>query len=349
MKHYSTVICLAITLLSQHALSQAPCDLGAGFLYETDPGGETTFTAFSSGGTNVGYEWTINGIGYGSDPEITENVTSGDVVCVKVYSYTYENDEIVGYCYDLHCETVCVVQAGFSQSTGSNGETTFTAFSSGAANVTYEWTINGIGAGSDPGITETVAPGDVVCVKVYAYDENDEPIASCSALYCETICVPAGFVYTNNVLDEMILSAYSFGNPNVGYSWTINGIGYGSDPEFGVELEPGDVVCLTVYSYEYEGEELVEVCSYTYCRTISAERAAGKETRLSVHPNPARTVISANAEHCTFEVLDMNGRVLLRGNDAASIDVSGLLRGVYGLRVIDPVTGSGKTVRFVKE
>lgn len=71
------------------------------------------------------------------------------------------------------------------------------------------------------------------------------------------------------------------------------------------------------------------------------------EERLSVYPNPTSTILNIDGMHATdkIQLLDLQGKIVLTGNQTSkSMDISGLDKGVYLLRV----TRDGKHIQTVK-
>ncbi len=81
------------------------------------------------------------------------------------------------------------------------------------------------------------------------------------------------------------------------------------------------------------------------------EEVAGKETAWKVQPNPVNDILQvsfdAAAHHATFEMTDMQGRAVMKGNvrNNERVDVSGLLPGMYLVRMrIDGKTTSPQKI-----
>jgi hypothetical protein len=71
------------------------------------------------------------------------------------------------------------------------------------------------------------------------------------------------------------------------------------------------------------------------------------EERLSVYPNPTSCILNIDGVHATdkIQLLDLQGKIVLTGNQQSkSLDISGLEKGVYLLRV----TRDGKHVQTIK-
>jgi hypothetical protein len=99
------------------------------------------------------------------------------------------------------------------------------------------------------------------------------------------------------------------------------------------------------YSCAGDGRQLL----LTVIVVISTAVNEGASSTTLLYPNPASEQVTVNGLVGTtaYTVLDPSGRVVLRGrfNGIPSVDVRGLVPGVYTMRIDDAVV---RTARFVK-
>lgn len=83
---------------------------------------------------------------------------------------------------------------------------------------------------------------------------------------------------------------------------------------------------------------------------VSIEEVATAE--VAIYPNPARSIFNIESANGTieFRLMDLNGRVILSSNDAATqheVNVANLVNGVYVLNTIETKTGASNSFKVV--
>lgn len=87
------------------------------------------------------------------------------------------------------------------------------------------------------------------------------------------------------------------------------------------------------------------------CNTTSADETILNKEVISIHPNPASTLLyldGAGTADFTFAMYNTTGQILMTEKNQNQIDVSALNPGVYFLRVMDK-TGKSMNLKFIKQ
>ena len=260
----------------------------ADFTAYTDSNCVTRFTNTSTG-TNITYDWTINGSHY-SSTNPTTNLPNGNYAVLLQTYYAGQLCDSISHNIYVGCSGSNTVscQANFTYSTDTACVTYITNTSTGT-NLTYEWyditnynNITLISTATNPvlnltqGYTTiqmaTFSNGtfcDSVTQVVYVNCGN--PAGNCQAvsqfmIYPDSVNINSGNYYAYNV---------SYGTGTVSYLWDF-GDGSSSTQQYPFHqyVVPGNyVVCLTVNA-TYTNAIGSATCTDTYCDSSSVQRMA---------------------------------------------------------------------------
>ena len=102
--------------------------------------------------------------------------------------------------------------------------------------------------------------------------------------------------------------------------------------------------------------DLVDIGAYEYTGASLSTITEGIEIdKTFIYPNPAANKLSISKfqNDVIFSVFDLNGKRFdlpkYQNQQSIDLDISNLDSGLYILRIYDNVTGSIKTLKFVKE
>jgi gliding motility-associated-like protein len=220
-------------------------------------------------GNNPVYEWFINGVSSGNpavlssssfnDGDVISVILTSDAVCATPVtaasnSITIAIDQVIN-----PSVTVAALPAG---TICAGEQVTFTATpSSAGANPTYQWTVNGINAGTgDTFSTSSLNDGDVVVVTLTSSSPCANPTTATSTPITadvNTYVTPSVTIVASPSGPVCIGATVTFtasgtnGGSAAAYQWQINGVNVGTGTTFSSStFNEGDVVFVILTSSE---------------------------------------------------------------------------------------------------
>jgi PKD repeat protein len=371
-------LCTSVTISNMSASS---CN--AGFYFYTDSSCVTNFINTSTG-SNLSYNWYINGVSYGSTNPSVSLANGSYNALLFTYSggslcdSTSQNISIS--CGGSGTNTPC--QASFYTYTDSSCVTHFVNTSLGGGN--SFWYINGMTYSASPSPAVALANGSYYAT-LYSYTPAGgfcDSITQMITVSCGSGTTTAGcqansqFYIFADSLNAGNYFAYnlSWTSGAASYLWDFgDGTTSSQQYPFHQYAIPGQyIVCLTVTSTSG-----TTTCADTYCDSSSVQRmAAGfqmsqvnviplsvtgikqieKEIGLIAFPNPIADELTieattTNDNKLTFVLVDALGRIVLTGNlnnSKTTINTSNLEKGFYSLSVTNEKGSSLKTIKLVK-
>jgi PKD repeat protein len=363
--------------------NMAPTSCNAAFTANTDSSCVTHFVNASTG-SNLSYNWYINGVSYGSTNPSVSLANGNYYALLFTYSggtlcdSTSQNISIT--CGNSGTNTPC--QASFYTYTDSSCVTHFVNTSTAGGNEL--WYINGMTYSTSTSPAVALANGSYYAT-LYSYTPAGGFCDSITQMF--TVSCGSG---TTTVGCQANSQFYIFADSlNAGnyfaynLSWTSGAASYLWDFGDGTTSSqqypfhqyaiPGQyIVCLTVTSTSG-----TTTCTDTYCDSSSVQRmAAGfqmsqvnviplsvtgikqteKQIGLIAFPNPIADELTIEAttindNKLTFVLVDALGRLVLTGNlnnSKTTINTSNLEKGFYSLSVTNEKGSSLKTIKLVK-
>jgi PKD repeat protein len=371
-------LCTAVTITNMSASS---CN--AGFYFYTDSSCVTNFINTSTG-SNLSYNWYINGVSYGSTNPSVSLANGSYNALLFTYSGGSLCDSTSQYisisCGGSGTNTPC--QASFYTYTDSSCVTHFVNTSTAGGNEI--WYINGMTYSTSTSPAVALANGSYYAT-LYSYTPAGgfcDSITQMFTVSCGSGTTTVGcqansqFYIFADSLNAGNYFAYnlSWTSGTASYLWDFgDGTTSSQQYPFHQYAIPGQyIVCLTVTSTSG-----TTTCTDTYCDSSSVQRmAAGfqmsqvnviplsvtgikqteKEIGLIAFPNPIADeltieVATTNDNKLTFVLVDALGRLVLTGNlnnSKTTINTSNLEKGFYSLSVTNEKGSSLKTIKLVK-
>jgi gliding motility-associated-like protein len=228
-----------------------------------------TFTALvSNGGTNVTYQWQLNGVNTGTNSATftTTLATSDAVECFVTNSCQIvgASNFYVGEIVNTYVTPSVIISSSATTSICNGKSVTFIAVpTNGGINPTYQWQVNGNNAGTNSAIftSSTLADGDMVtciftnntglCLTMATALSNTIKVGvvtPVNPLPSITIISSANNVYagTNIIITAIVANAGTINN----YQWQVNGLLVGSNNQTynSNKFKNGDIISCTITS-----------------------------------------------------------------------------------------------------
>lgn len=364
--------------------NMSPASCNAAFTAYTDSNCITRFSNTSLG-SNLTYDWLINGTHYNSTNPIVTLPNGNYPVLLQTY-YAGQPCDSVSQNIAVGCSGTNTVycNADFTSYTDSNCVTYFTNTSTGN-NLTYQWydtaTNTLLSTSSNP--TLNIASG-VYYISLHTYSNGTYCDSTGHYLYVNCNGTPPAICQANaqfsifpDSLNTGNFYAYnnSSGSGNVTYEWNF-GDGTPTSTQqypFHQYATPGSyIICLTV-----NGTTSTSSCTSTHCDSSSTQRMASgflmsqiqivpsvatniKQVEanigLKAFPNPITDELTIEAtttsdSKLNYLLMDAIGRTVLTGNlnnSKATLNTSTLEKGFYSLSITNEKGSSLKTIKLVK-
>lgn len=383
----SSTFCTDYLCDSLHITNMSPNSCNAAFTYYTDSSCVTHFNN-TSVGSNLTYQWVINGTTYTTSINPAVNLPNGNY---NAFLYTYSN----GVFCDSAYQNVYVNCGGGNPSGGCNASfsyypdttscnTHFYNLSTGS-NLTYEWRdMTGgfalLSTLQNPSLT--LSTGNHY-IALYTYSNNQfcDSATALVSVTCSTLTPPcqanASFSLFADSTNTGNYFAYnlSSGTGSLSYLWDF-GDGTTSTQQYPFHqyATPGHyVLCLTVTATNGS-----VTCSDTYCDSSSVHRMSSgflmnqiqvipqsvtsvKDQDLikgfKTFPNPMgeelfiEIELNATSHTINYQLVDALGKVITKNSmtdSKATIKTSALDKGFYFLQVTDEKGSMLKTTKLVK-
>jgi PKD repeat protein len=254
------------------------------------------------------------------------------------------------------------------QTSGGNMTFSFLATTSNATPTQYTWDYGDgtvIGPGNYPSTTYTYTTNGYYTVCLTTMDSSGCTSVSCQNIYAGSMPCSANFyLYPDSIVPHLYYAvnmAYGAGTLNYYWSWGDGTNSTGAYPSHTFATAGFYTICLTIV-------DSTSGCSNTFCDSTYIQKSGNSMVTVNVipsgsagisevqadnsfllYPNPAQNTlylenINLNAE---ISIFDFSGKNVINVKGTTSIDISGLTKGVYCIRLSDK---NGFTVkRFVKE
>lgn len=364
----------------------AATSCNASYTYYRDSNCVTHFINTSTG-TNLSYNWNIDGTSYTSTDPVVSLSSGYHTVFLSTYtngqlcdSIGYTNNYLVNSCTTY--STAC--QASFYTYTDSLCMTHFINTSTFGGAPSSQWYINGQFYNTSD-VVLSLANGNYPAY-LFNYSNGAQCDSSFQNVYINcanggtttpTGCqVNSSFYIFSDSLNTGNYFAYnlSSGTGSLSYLWNFgDGTSSSQQYPFHQYAVPGQyIICLTV-----TGTDSSATCSDTYCDSSSVHRiAAGFQMSqinvkpmsvtgikqvenvigLKAFPNPIADELTieattSNDQKLNYILVDALGRAILTGNlnDAkVTINTSNLEKGFYSLSVTNEKGNSLKTIKLAK-
>jgi len=353
--------------------SIAPSSCAASFVayLDTVGGSQYSYSFYDysnpAGGTITSWQWSF-GDGTGSNVQYpTHQFGAGTyTICLTITTD-------LG-CTSTVCDSIVVGNNPFCwsyfnyQSSGGNMTFAFQAITGYTMPTVYTWDYGDgtiIGPGNYPNTTYTYTTSGYYNVCLTTQDSTGCTYTSCQNIYAGTTlsCSANFYLYPDTLTQHLYYAVnMAYGTPPLTYlwSWGDGSTSTGPYPSHIFATAGFYTICLTIAD--------TIGCTSTFCDSVNIQKSGNSMVAINViapgttgisevptndsfliYPNPAQSTlylenISRNAE---ISIFDFSGRNVMNVKGTTTIDISGLTKGVYCMRLSDK---NGFTVRrFVKE
>ena len=224
---------------------------------------------------------------------------------------------------DLPISGVSVKLNQTAKQTGSNGETIFTNLA--MADYTYEISFNGDTLAGDIWLTKE----DVLSVKM-----RDTLTYVVSSVSVSPVALSLSEGDTSSVT-ATVLPVYAV-NKAVEWSTSDSSIATVSSDGLVTAVKEG-LASITVKTID---GDLIATCSVTVTDSpVTSSDESLSSAKFDVYPNPINSLLVielSNAQQATYSIVTCTGQIVFSGrinNGLVSVDVSGLIPGIYFIRV----------------